>query len=59
MKIDIQRVDISPDGTTATVAARVSHDFRGTVGGRQRVPPVLQTYTLQRQGNAWIIVQRR
>jgi hypothetical protein len=56
--IDIRKIDLSPDAADATVEVRMSHDFRPVVGRRQQFRDS-QTFTLRKQGDAWIIVERK
>jgi tetratricopeptide (TPR) repeat protein len=56
LDIEIQSTELSTDGSTATVVARVSHNFQPKAGRRDGTT-VTSTFTLQKKGNDWIIVQ--
>jgi TIR domain len=57
LQIQIQKIDISLDGTSAVVLAQVAHSFRSKVSGPQSIPPQSQIFTLKKQDNAWTISQ--
>jgi hypothetical protein len=50
-----QKIQLSPDGMSATASCQVIHDFKPSGAARQRQTRT-QTFSLRKQGDSWIIV---
>jgi tetratricopeptide (TPR) repeat protein len=54
MELRVQKIDLSPDATSAVATCDVRHEFVGDAGGTQKFQDT-RIITLRKQGTSWII----
>jgi TonB family protein len=56
MEIAVQSIQLEPDGRRATAVCSIARRFRPRIGGKAEQRTATNTLTLERRGDAWIIV---